>query len=255
MQFDLVSGSERDAHALFDPAVIEPLRSDASEAEWDVWLDRQITTGRMLYYFLAGDEELRLKLLVDEPFETPGPYGKSGAVEGAIVRVVSGRLCLTGVEAVHEGEADVAQANVAAGVYRVTAFRADHRLTRARINQEIAHQIEPGDARYVQWAERVAIPAGCGLILAAIVAAFVFLFSHVTWWFPAATGSAGVALAAGFLVWRLYSSPRLGRWHQAADALWKRYPPVVVVLRRLTDNEVPDTFAPGRFGGALTKSS
>ncbi len=252
MQFDMISGSERDAHALFDPAVIEPIGSDASEEERDAWLQRQVTTGGMLYYFFVGDEELRLKLLVDEPFESPTPYGKSGEVDGAILRVASGRLCLTGVEAVHEGEADVAQANIAAGVYRVTAFRADHRLTRARINQEIANEIEPGDARYVQWAERVAIPAGCALVLAAIVTAFVFLFSHVTWWLPAAAASAAVALAMGILVWRLISSPRLWRWHQAADALWKRYPPVVVVLRRLADDDVPNTFPPGRFGGALT---
>lgn len=253
---DPISGSERAAHALFDPAVIEPIRADVSEQEWEAWLRRQVTTGRMLYYRASGgDDELRLKLLVDEPFEPLGPYRTTGEVDGAILRVDSGRVCLSGIEAVNLDEGDVSRADLSrvdvwAGTYRVHAFRAAYRIPAERIREEVAPQLERGDARYVWWAERVA-PAIGALALASIVAAFVFLFSHVAWRVAAAASALAVGLVAAVIVWRLYVSPRMGRWHHARDALWTRYPPVVVVLRRLTDSEVPASFPPGRFGDAI----
>ena len=259
MQFELTSGSEGAAHVLYDPAVVEPQVLDDEGNAWDAWLERQTTTGRMLHYFRAGSEELLLKLYVDEPFEPPGKFTKSGEVDGAILRVESGKLALSGIEGLpiagNESEDDAAgrqEVDVAPGTYRVTGFRADYELTPARIEAEIAPQLQPGDAARARRVERFAMPLGCTVMLVAVLAAFAFLFSAASWmWRLGAVGFVIlIAVIAAVVVARLMSSPSLNRWHKAKAELWKRYPPVVVVLTRLAEGEVPATAPPARFGVA-----
>ncbi len=254
MQFDLISGSEHAAHALYDPAVVgRPPRDDADVA-WDVWLERQVTSGAMLHYYRGGDEELRLKLCVDEPFEPPAAFTKRGEVDGAILRVESGKLVLSGIDAFYAAEGDddgLAKAEVPPGTYRVNAFRADYRLSQARMDAEVAPQLEPGDAEYAQRVDRFAMPLGCAVMLVAVLAAATFLFAAAEWSFRlvAAAVALAVGAAAAVVVWRLLESPRMSRLARAKDDLWKRYPPTVVVLRRFAEGQaVPSTGPAARFG-------
>jgi hypothetical protein len=177
--------------------------------------------------------------------------------------VESGKLALTGIDGLPaegddmgDGVAASGQIDVAPGTYRVIAFRAEHSLSPQRIEAEIGPQLEPGDAEQARRVERFAMPLGCAVMLVSVLAAFAFLFSAATWsWKLGAVGIALViAVAAGFALARLLSSPSLSRWHKAKDELWKRYPPAVVVLRRLAECEVPATSPPARFGYAFEQT-
>src|SRR3712207_1887555 len=100
MQFDLIGGGDSGSCALFDPAALEPYPADAvHEDEWPRWLARQSATGRMLEC-AAESGIFELKLLVDEPFEHAAPHERKDVLDGAILRVPSGRLYLHGIESV-----------------------------------------------------------------------------------------------------------------------------------------------------------
>ena len=265
MQHHLVTGSDSYAYALFDPAALEPYPENAHEEEWSRWMERQVAAGRVLECAFS-DGLLEVKLLVDEPFEHAAAHERQDVLDGALLRVPSGRLYLRGIEFVHAddgddqaGEAenrDTGRTDIPAGTYRITAFRVEYRVPQARRDEELQAQLQPGDVRYVRAVEKRAVPVGCAVVLFAFVASAVFIFSASTWaWRFAAVGIAiGIAVFALTTVFRLMSSPRVTRYRKAEAEMDKRYPKTIVMLQRLADDAVPETFAPARFGAAAGES-
>jgi hypothetical protein len=49
------------------------------------------------------------------------------------------------------------------------------------------------------------------------------------------------------VLWLLGRSPRMTRWDRADGDMWKRYPHLVVVLRRLPGEVLPPSFVPARM--------
>jgi len=261
MQFHLATGSDSIAYALFDPAALEPFPADAPDDEWPRWFARQSAAGRLLECG-PSEDNLELKLLVDEPFEHAAPHERKDVLEGAILRVPTGRLHLRGIEFVRaededdrreeeiDTERNPARANLPAGTYRVTAFRVEYRVPQARRDEEVQAMLQPGDFAYARAVEKGVTPVGCGVVLVATASAAVFVLSASPWtWRFAAIGIAiGVGVFTFTTMMRLMSSPRVARVRDAEAEVDRRYPTKIVILRRLADDEVPETFPPARFG-------
>jgi hypothetical protein len=203
-------------------------------------------------------------VFVDEPFDPPAPHKRRDVLDGAVLRVPSGRLCLCGIEFVQSSPGDAhddpdggvagdlypGRTTIPPGTYRVTAFRVEYHLPQARRDAELRAELQPGDVEYVRSVEKLALPVGFALALFGFLAAMAFLLSASNWiWRLTAAGVAIlIAFVASLALWGLMRSPRAIRFRTVESEIEKRYPSTVVMLYRLADDAIPATFPPARLG-------
>jgi hypothetical protein len=255
MRYDLTSGTDLSSHALYDPDAVVPIDADTPYPEWECWVRGQERDGRVLHYSNGADGRIFLKLVVDEGFDDPGHIRGPG-VEGAVLRVPSGELCLSGVEFLPAiggrppREKMVSHVEVPAGNYHVEAFEAKWDESDGRAERERREMLQPGDCEYARFVHGVGCPACVAVMLAGLVFNLGMLFLKKPWaWKVTAIGiSVAVTLAAAGLMRLMTHCARMRRWEEAEAAIERHYPHLVVILTRLPGDEIPARFPAGRFG-------
>ena len=122
---------------------------------------------------------LHLALYIDEPFDPPAPHERRDLLDGAILRVPSGRLRLYALESVRaepesDRDADNDDNRIAAGfpperaaippgTYRVTVSRVEYRVPQRRYDAEGRPELLPEDIPDFRALEKLALPAGLAL--------------------------------------------------------------------------------------------
>jgi hypothetical protein len=255
MRYDLTSGTDLGSHALYDPDAIVRIDADTPYPEWEQWVRGQEGAGRVLHYSDGADGRVRLKLVVDEEFDDPG-HRRGPGVEGAVLRVPSGTVCMSGVEYLPAiggrppRERMVTRVDVPAGNYHVEAFEVEWDESDGRAERERREMLQPGDGEFARFVNRCALPACVGVMLLCLVfnLGMLFLRKHWTWKLSAIGVSLAVTLIAAGLMRVMTRCERMRRWEEAEAAIERHYPHLVVVLTRLAGDEVPARFVAGRFG-------
>ena len=255
MRFDLTSGTDLGAHALYDPDAVIPIDADTPYPEWEQWMRSQEQAGRVLHYNDGSDGKIHMKVVVDEEFDDPG-HVRGPGVEGAILRVPGGTLRLGGVEYLPAiggrppREKMVTEVEVPPGNYRVEAFEVEWDENDGRAEAERRQMLQPGDSEYARFVNRCACPACAGLMLLCLAFNLGMLFLRKPWlWKLTAIGcSLAVTLLAAGAMRMMTHCQRMRRWEEAEAAIERHYPHLVVVLTRLPGDELPARFPAGRFG-------
>lgn len=255
MRYDLTSGTDVGSHALYDPDAVVPIDADTPYPEWERWMRGQERAGRVLHYSDGADGRVRLKVVIDEDFDDVG-HRRGPGVEGAVLRVPSGTLCMSGVEYLPAiggrppREKMVTRVEVPAGNYQVEAFEVEWDENDGRAERERREMLQAGDSEYARFVNRCACPACVAVMLACLVFNLGMLFLRKAWgWKLTAIGiSLGVTLLATWVMHALTHCQRMRRWEEAEAAIERHYPHLVVVLTRLPGDVVPAHFPAGRFG-------
>ena len=257
MRYDLTSGTDASAHALFDPDAVLRIDADTPYPDWERWVRTQEATGRVLHYSDGADGKLHMKVVIDEPFDDPG-HVRGPGIEGAVLRVPSGTLSLGGIEYLPAigGRPPrpnlVSSVEVPPGNYRVEAFEVEWDETDGRAERERREMLQPGDCEYARFVTRCACPACVAVTIACLAFNLGMLLLRKPWLWKLTAIACSLAvtlLATGTMRLLMYGA-RMRRWEEAEAAIERHYPHLVVILTRLPGDEVPARFVPGRFGSA-----
>lgn len=215
MHADLESGTARAQHALYDPSI-------AWNVDDDKALEVAVRAGSLLAMHTVTDGSLDYRVYVDEELpETLRPrIITTTTTKDVLLRVPSGKLVASGIEHVRGPEA--ASIELRPGNYLVDVYELDYDWDRD-IAPVLSDELGGAYRREV-----IVTPLTSALLLVGIGAGIGGL---IAWNLTIAIGGAA-ALALGFGTSRLISS---ADYEAKKTAIAKRFPGLVLVLRRLDD--------------------
>lgn len=254
VQFELTPFSYIGLGALYDP---EAVSQRAPEGDAEDWLQGEARRGTLLAY--AGSFCEPMRLLVDEEPERDLRERAAHGVRGALLRVPSGSLYLADVESIQppsENDADEPPTDaypscvrIPAGNYRAEAF--DVTWDHDQLQAEAETLAEPGDLEFTRRLDRLALRLPAFLI-------FTFVFTAIAGFMDRKWAVLGIPICLGLIAvwwwigWLRANSPRVRRTREAWADIDRRYPMVVISLRRLADDADIAAMQGGCFGKYFT---
>lgn len=247
MRQRITSGTDIAMHWLYDPAALASDVGDAIKgSKWKVLCDQ----GRLLANCTGADGEVVVEIVVDEEPSADLRTRARPLVEGALLRVPSGRLRFCGAEetttqflaaaGVSAADADL---RVAPGNYRVDVFSTPEKRTdTARLLKDVG-----GTITLKEWQQyNNLLGQGClsavGLV---VLAAFGIAVAWPLWRWLGVAAVVGAVVAVWFVL-RFVQKLRLrhpkmveaARVYKLVVAADERSPPpdTMIVLRRLPDD-------------------
>lgn len=251
MQFDLEAFTDVAQFVIFDPEVIEA-RGDQGRDDFERLIDDATAKGDAIAYSYASDGGASFRVLVGESPPEAWLKRKDFGVEGARLRVPSGRIMAAGVEYVwpEVQPEDATVAEIPPGDYLVDAF--DVEWDESEVDMLLRDRVSVTDIRL----DRIS-----GVLLAIGFFGIIIGLFSIVWsimgqtWTPVKVAGVLIggywAIISPFLVF-LFFHKGSGRVHKALDEFWKDRPGEVIWLRPVTDES---SFNPGKFGSAYVESS
>ncbi len=216
MHADLESDTERAQHALHDPSIVTKLDDDKA-------IEAAAHAGSVLAMHTATDGTLAYRVYVDEDLPEPLRARISTTTTNVLLRVPSGKLVASGIEHASDPAKAETSMELPAGNYLVDVFELDYDWDRD-IAPVLAEELGGPYRREV-----IVGPLSTALLLVGVGAGVGGLIA----WSLVIALSGAAALALGFGAARLISG---ADYEAKKAAIAKRFPGLVLVLRRLDDS-------------------
>lgn len=215
MPITVTSGTDVAWHALYDAGTAAGELDD---------IESRVARGELLVIDTASDGELGYLVCIDEPLPDAYRSHVRAHTPDLLLRVPSGRLQASGAEEIGTTGPHLKTFELPAGTYLADIYELDYDWDRD-IEPVLERELGPDVHR-----ESRAGTSGGILIVGGLLAFFAGLF---TWTLPV-LGAGVAAIALGALV--LYLGLPRAAYFERKQAIALRFPPFVIVLRRLADD-------------------
>lgn len=262
MIYRLASGTDAGFHFIYDPKALAYLRGKRKEEFANILLTGKAEDGSVLEYNVAGDGGAHYRVYVDEAIPEEWAKNASATTNDLLLRVPSGTLVACGAEYVGdakeikqaiEGRRDfgpmVSKIKISPGNYLVDAYE---------LNWDWDGVIAPvmrSELGKPFMRERYLGPSlGCGLVGTVLGAVGTVVSTIAVGWSWNNFYWVGVPLALLLAIAYLFKFLIPDDYWKRKDEIAARYPPNVLVMRRLPDGEDLSPYKGGGFGFAYREN-
>ncbi|MCH8823110.1 MAG: hypothetical protein IH984_06330 [Planctomycetes bacterium] len=243
MQMNLDAFTDVARFVIFDPTVVDSMTGDRDRLE-DM-IESATSTGSAIVYSYASDGEAAFRVLVNEPLPPKWVKRRQCGIEGARLRVPSGRIMAAGAEYVwpEVNTEHATEAAIPPGDYLVDAF--DIEWDGVVLNKKLRAMV---GVKNIRIANVLGVSIGFGFVCTLIGLCSILWSLFEQSWLPLKV--AGVLVGGYWAI--LIPVLLLARWGkatervgQAQDELAKEFPSTVLWLRPA---EGVRNFNVGKFG-------